>query len=298
MAKLAEGLLSGRYSVVEEPEQGSGFVPSMTLEEEELVLSVSLSLDHRVNRPNFQLGLKPTMFKSLVGKDHPEFSTMKQQDADEFFKYLLKMLRQSFRSTSSGASAATNLEDPTRQFSFTNETRLQCSECRGVRYGTEEQDSVMIPVEAKEIQVSVASDEQKPDTSAQKDKKYAPVDLEFCIASLMNAVEVDYRCPVCDKNVTAHKYVRCGSAVLLICFLISALTYARSLIRTTRFATFPRVLVVHASRFQYINWVPTKIDVPLLVPMNGLITLDSFLGKGVQKDEVELPTVEAGTLVL
>ena len=29
--------------------------------------------------------------------------------------------------------------------------------------------------------------------------------------------------------------------------------------RQTRFATFPQVLVVHAKKFQLVNWVPTKL---------------------------------------
>ena len=29
--------------------------------------------------------------------------------------------------------------------------------------------------------------------------------------------------------------------------------------RQTRFATFPEVLVVHAKKFQLVNWVPTKL---------------------------------------
>ena len=51
MTKMADGLLSGRYSK---------------------------PIDK--NSPQkFQKGISPSMFKSLVGKGHPEFSTMKQQ---------------------------------------------------------------------------------------------------------------------------------------------------------------------------------------------------------------------------
>ena len=30
-------------------------------------------------------------------------------------------------------------------------------------------------------------------------------------------------------------------------------------VRQTKFATFPQVLVVHAKKFQLVNWVPTKL---------------------------------------
>lgn len=52
MIKLYDGLVSGRYS-----------------------------------KPD--VAIKPTMFKTIVGKDHIEFKTNKQQDAMEFFVYLL-----------------------------------------------------------------------------------------------------------------------------------------------------------------------------------------------------------------
>lgn len=41
---------------------------------------------------DYQLGIKPTIFKSLIGEDHPEFKTNKQQDAFEFLIYLLDKL--------------------------------------------------------------------------------------------------------------------------------------------------------------------------------------------------------------
>lgn len=61
MHKVADGLLSGRYSH-----------PAQSV---------------------FQQGIKPTGFKALIGKGHEEFSTMKQQDSEEFFTHLITVLR-------------------------------------------------------------------------------------------------------------------------------------------------------------------------------------------------------------
>ena len=58
--------------------------------------------------------------------------------------------------------------------------------------------------------------------------------------------------------------------------------------RTTKFSTFPEVLIVNASRFTHENWVPKKCDVPLLFSHDQL-TLDSFLGQGLQPGEKEFP---------
>ena len=37
-------------------------------------------------------GIRPQMFKTLIGRGHPEFSTKRQQDAQEFFLHLLTEL--------------------------------------------------------------------------------------------------------------------------------------------------------------------------------------------------------------
>ena len=53
------------------------------------------------------------------------------------------------------------------------------------------------------------------------------------------------------------------------------------------------MLLVNAARFQLDNWVPRKVDVPLLVPHQSL-TLDQFVGHGKQDGEVELPDIAPG----
>ena len=57
LVKLANGLLSGDFS--------------------------------KPNSEGYQVGISPISFKRLVGQDHEEFSSMRQQDAFEFWNYLL-----------------------------------------------------------------------------------------------------------------------------------------------------------------------------------------------------------------
>ena len=38
-----------------------------------------------------QSGIKAAMFKSLIGKGHPEFSTKRQQDVVEFLLHLINV---------------------------------------------------------------------------------------------------------------------------------------------------------------------------------------------------------------
>jgi ubiquitin carboxyl-terminal hydrolase 5/13 len=60
-------------------------------------------------------------------------------------------------------------------------------------------------------------------------------------------------------------------------------------VRQMQFATFPDVLVLHAKKFQLVNWVPTKLDIPVILPENDELNLDNYLGRGLQSGEVELP---------
>lgn len=47
-----------------------------------------------------QIGIAPQMFKALVGRGHPEFSTNRQQDAQEFLLHFINMVEVQFSSCS------------------------------------------------------------------------------------------------------------------------------------------------------------------------------------------------------
>lgn len=64
-AKLGVGLLSGKYS--EQPSKPSADDES-------------------------RQGIPPRMFKILIGRGHPGFSSNRQQDAQEFFLHLINIL--------------------------------------------------------------------------------------------------------------------------------------------------------------------------------------------------------------
>jgi ubiquitin carboxyl-terminal hydrolase 5/13 len=64
--------------------------------------------------------------------------------------------------------------------------------------------------------------------------------------------------------------------------------------RRSRFTTFPDILVIHAKKFQLVNWVPTKLDIPINLPPSDTLSLDKYIGKGLQATEVELPEDKPG----
>ena len=79
MYKLGDGLLSGRYSVprpaVRDGNAPHAYSPQLPPGDDVAATEAAPVV--------FQEGVKPTSFKALVGKGHAEFSTMRQQDAEE-----------------------------------------------------------------------------------------------------------------------------------------------------------------------------------------------------------------------
>jgi ubiquitin carboxyl-terminal hydrolase 5/13 len=230
LRKLADGLLSGRYS-----HPDSDVVAS----------ELSPEIPH-------QKGLAPSMLKHLIGRGHAEFSTMRQQDAFELLLHLFKLITRSHQSTS--------FPDPTQVFRFVMEQRLQCLTCKKVRYSVDEQDNISIPVPIRRLpqQATPLSETEGADAV----DEYQPVSLKECLDSFTAEEMVELTCASCGSKDGFSK---------------------RSL-----FKTFPDVLAVNARRFVIINWVPTKVDVPVVVG-DELFLLDDYKSPGHQPSEELLP---------
>lgn len=218
--KLADGLLSGRYS---HPRPAGNEAPKDTN-----------PLAHDSPTPVFQEGIRPSMFKTLIGKGHAEFSTMRQQDSEEFFTHLISSIRRHLKKAAGAES------DPTEVFQFGMEQRLQCNDCHKVRYRVDPMDEASVPVPKREKGID-----------ADGKTVFGEIELRECLEILTGVEALEYTCPSCQKRVIAKKYVR----------LTFAPTHADDCVvgRQTKFATFPQVLVLHARKFQLVNWVPTKL---------------------------------------
>ncbi|KAK5994872.1 Ubiquitin carboxyl-terminal hydrolase 14 [Cladobotryum mycophilum] len=217
LRKLADGLLSGRYS---KPDAD---------------IATESGLHH-------QKGLAPAMFKHLMGRGHEEFSTMRQQDAFELLQHLFKLIT---RSRHSGG-----LQDPTASFRFVLEQRLQCLGCHKVKYSTNEQDSIFIDVPLEKVTQTTESGETI--------ETYKPVTLKECLDNFTAAEKVELTCAACGSKEGFSK---------------------KSL-----FKTFPDTLVINARKMAVINWVPIKVDVPVIVPEESF-PLDNYFSEGKQPSE-------------
>ena len=228
LRKLADGLLSDRYS---HPD------------------TVVIASEYSPEIPS-QKGLAPAMLKHLIGRGHEEFSTMRQQDAFELLLHLLKLITRS--------SHIISLPDPVKSFRFVMEQRLQCVSCNRVRYRSDEQDNISIPVPVRRkysASGGVSGNERPKDD-------FEPVTLKECLDSFTATEMVELTCPSCGSNDGFTK---------------------RSL-----FKTFPATLAVNARRFELVNWVPTKLDVPVVVG-DQPFDMDSYKSYGLQDGEETLP---------
>ena len=78
--------------------------------------------------------IAPYMFKYLVGKNHREFSSGKQQDASEYFQFLLDTIARSERTNGGRLTSAISAASTAELFEFELEKRFQCQRTGQVRY--------------------------------------------------------------------------------------------------------------------------------------------------------------------
>ncbi len=123
IAKMAYGLASGDYSVPKK---------------HKTIIYEGQTQAEREQEHFYQEGIRPSMFKTLLGKGHPDFSTSQQQDAALYLAYVLDKINK--------AEKLAHIGDPTDIFRFQVETKLKCQSCGGVRYSKQDQPSLTLPV--------------------------------------------------------------------------------------------------------------------------------------------------------
>lgn len=228
LRKMAEGLLSAQYS---KP-------------------NADISIRKNSTDVPHQKGLAPAMLKNLIGRGHEEFASMRQQDAFELLLHLLKLITRSPHTPS--------LQDPVQSFRFVQEERLQCLNCKKVRYHSEEQANMSIPVPVRRIpcEINGTLNAEVPE------EEYEPVTLKECFDVFTRPEVVELTCPSCGSKDGFTK---------------------RSL-----FQTLPSTLAINARRFEVINWVPMKLDVPVIVN-DEPFDLSPYVSQGLQSGEELLP---------
>jgi len=238
MAKFARGLLSGDYSF---PDAGAG--------EGDVVLTS---------------GIRPWMFRSLIGKGHAEFATKRQQDAQEFFLHVIDAMEQNNR----------NGANPCDAFKFKVEDRIQCGSSKKVKYCY--RSDYLLP-----LQIPREAAMNKDEVSEYEEKVAA---IEAA-GGKVNATEL----PLVRPRIPFEACLQCFARPDIIeGFYSSATKSTTTATKTTRLATFPEYLLVQLKKFTIgSDWVPKKLDVAVAMP--DKIDLSAIRGMGIQPGEEELP---------
>ncbi|XP_049873655.1 ubiquitin carboxyl-terminal hydrolase 5 [Pectinophora gossypiella] len=230
-AKLGVGLLSGRYS---SPASEEGW----------------------------QRGVSPHMYRHLVGRDHPEFMTKRQQDAHEFYLHLLNLLERHSR----------HKPNPADCLKFAVEERVACGASGRVRYTARAEHHLPLPVPlaAATNGAALADYERRRAAADASGQRLDPsstvrplIPFKACLDSFMKEEVVEqFFSSAVNKKVTAHKM--------------------------TRLATFPDYLLIQLKKFTIKeDWTPAKLDVAVEMPWE--MDLSCLRGRGPQPDEQPLP---------
>eukprot|EP00475_Leptophrys_vorax_P002585 TRINITY_DN1145_c0_g1_i1.p1 TRINITY_DN1145_c0_g1~~TRINITY_DN1145_c0_g1_i1.p1 ORF type:complete len:781 (-),score=220.07 TRINITY_DN1145_c0_g1_i1:510-2816(-) len=212
--------------------------------------------------------ISPRMFRSAIGKNHPEFSTNRQQDAHEYYQYVLDHLLKVERVLK--LSERDHINSLVELFLFDLEERIQCQQSGMVRYAAmPKENTLTLPIP---LEKSVNQDELKAFEAvaeAEKDKKEktpapkAIVPFQACVDSFLESELVEgFRSPATGRIGNATK--------------------------TTRLANFPPYLVVKMKRYVLAaDWTPKKLDARVEVPQQ--FDFSAFRARGLQPNETELP---------
>lgn len=265
-AKVAVGLTTDRYA----------HQPTMLSHQEFESLRTSKFRPSFDNLRSYEpSSIRPFMFKNIVGKGHTEFSSLRQQDAGEFFQHLMECLSRSERGGISRFSGNPSTDDfvPTPNlFKFVLEDRIYCEQSSMVRYTTRSENILFLPVPLD----AASNAELVEQYEARKQKKQKVLD-EYDEAEPVK--------PVIPFNACIESW---GASEKVADFLSPATGSKGYAQKRTRIRTFPDYLVVQLGKYyQAANWTDQKLDV--CVPVPEELDLDELRGNGLQESEVVLP---------
>ncbi|KAM7358302.1 ubiquitin specific protease 5 [Cochliomyia hominivorax] len=233
MSKLGNGLWSGKYSSITENSMDSN-------------------------------GISPTMFKNIIGKNHPDFGTKQQQDAYDFYLHLINLLERYSRNQPI---------NPTEALTFSIEDRVECMSSKKVKYTRREEYCLPLSIplekatnldEVKEYLEKKSKIQGGPNND--KDVVRHKVPLQACLELFFSAEIIDQFYSSAIKDTTTAK-------------------------KTARLVNMPDYLMMHLRKFTLgDDWVPKKLDVEVQMPDE--VDLSNWRATGKQVNEEELPETD------
>jgi len=219
---------------------------------------------------NAAVAVCPRMFKQIVGKGHPEFSTGRQQDSVEYFQHLLEVMTRAERAAGERLSKG----PPTAaQFTFEIEEKITCVESGNVKYSSRKDNVLSLEVPVNKATNKASLDAYKERQLKRQKMEQAGEDEE----------------PVRPEVPFSECLEAFAASEMIDDFFSTALQRKSLASKTSRVKTMPNFLAVQLRRY-YIgeDWTPRKLDVLVDVPQ--ALSLEHLRAAGLQLGEVELPT--------
>lgn len=136
LAKLAVGLCTDRYVAPEAASTADMPAPPA----EGAPAADKAAYQEAMERRASLTAIAPRMLRSLVGRGHPEFSSTRQQDAEEYWGHLMDKIDKAERAECARGGPGSDVLAAlggtlSGLFELKQETRLQCMTSNTVRYG-------------------------------------------------------------------------------------------------------------------------------------------------------------------
>uniref|UniRef100_A0A0G4HCV6 Ubiquitin carboxyl-terminal hydrolase n=1 Tax=Chromera velia CCMP2878 TaxID=1169474 RepID=A0A0G4HCV6_9ALVE len=201
----------------------------------------------------------PRMFRTLIGRGHPEFATARQQDAEEFLQHLWEEVSKAERGQSGRCETLPAFRKLAPLFAWESEDKYKegATSCVCLKKTRESVLRLEIPQEAATNMLEVREYEKNAKDLPGAGEKVLPrVPVQACLDLLAQAEPVAFR--------------------------------GRQCMKTTRFATFPSYLVIQMKRFYTApDWTAKKMEVE--VPMPEDLDLSALKAEGMLAGEQEMP---------
>ncbi|CCD22895.1 ubiquitin-specific protease UBP14 NDAI_0A07410 [Naumovozyma dairenensis CBS 421] len=137
----------------------------------------------KLNPEDYEEGIRPRSFKECVGKHNAEFKTNNQQDSMEFLTFVTEELEKGLFPKIQDASI-----NPNNLLKFIMEDKLQCVECKNVKYTYQPNECIQLPL--KEGNDLVGTTTQN---------------LMELITDYFQGEEIEFSCPTCKRMTKAVK---------------------------------------------------------------------------------------------
>lgn len=309
LSKLAAGVLSDRYVPPAPPQSATSHTAeAAAASDAKAAKGADLVGEEAGKVANLEkYVVAPRMFKHLVGKGHPEFSSGRQQDVSEYFQYFLNVLSKAERVSLPrvvlpGAAKAV----PTAAlFEYHVEERFHCPTTNEVKYSPTGPGSLFntldlpVPMDKAVPYVSSgaaaasgAPPAQKRARVEGKDSEGDAKEYDMCVDSASSDGGHQAGAGATPTGAADQPELFVPFAACLEEFLKPSeveMTSAAAGTRlpfhkSLRFQTFPRYLMVKMGRY-YVgpNWVQVKITARIDVPEE--LDLTPYKARGPQPDE-------------